>query len=202
MIAIIDYGMGNLRSVQKSLQYIGQDAIITSDAGEIEKSSGVILPGVGAFPDAMKNLRETKLDEAFKEALKSGKPALGICLGMQLLFSISEEIKTCSGLDLLKGSVKKIYADVKIPHMGWNSLNIKKTCEILNGIDEESYVYFVHSFYTEVEDSENLNAVSYYGMNIPAVVSKDSLFGVQFHPEKSGDVGMQMLKNFSKLTKF
>jgi glutamine amidotransferase len=105
MIAIIDYGMGNLRSVQKSLQYIGQDAIITSDAGEIEKSSGVILPGVGAFPDAMKNLRETKLDEAFKEALKSGKPALGICLGMQLLFSISEEIKTCSGLDLLKGSV-------------------------------------------------------------------------------------------------
>mgnify|MGYP000973845023 CR=1 FL=1 len=106
MIAIIDYGMGNLRSVQKSLQYIGQDAIITSDAGEIEKSSGVILPGVGAFPDAMKNLRETKLDEAFKEALKSGKPALGICLGMQLLFSISEEIKTCSGLDLLKGSVR------------------------------------------------------------------------------------------------
>lgn len=202
MIAIIDYGMGNLRSVQKSLQYIGQDAIITSDAGEIEKSSGVILPGVGAFPDAMKNLRETKLDETFKEALKSGKPALGICLGMQLLFSIGEEIKNCSGLDILKGSVKKIYADVKIPHMGWNSLKIKKTCEILNGIDEGSYVYFVHSFYTEVEDIENLNAVSYYGMNIPAVVSKDSLFGVQFHPEKSGDVGMQMLKNFSKLTKF
>lgn len=201
MIAIIDYGMGNLRSVQKSLQYIGEDAIITSDAREIEKSSGIILPGVGAFPDAMEDLRETKLDEAFKRSVKSGKPALGICLGMQLLFSVGEEIKDCSGLDLLKGRVKKIYADVKIPHMGWNSLNIKKTCEILNGVDEESYVYFVHSFYTQVENIEDLNAVSYYGMEIPAVVSKNNLFGVQFHPEKSGDVGMQMLKNFSKLTK-
>ncbi|AYD40098.1 imidazole glycerol phosphate synthase subunit HisH [Clostridium fermenticellae] len=201
MIAIIDYGMGNLRSVQKSLQYIGEEAIITSDSSDIINADGIILPGVGAFPDAVENLSRKGLDKIFKEVVKSGKPALGICLGMQLLFSLGEEIRESRGLQLLKGRIKRIYADVKIPHMGWNSINIKKTCEILDGVTEESYVYFVHSFYAEVENTEDLNAVSNYGIEIPAVVSRRNLFGVQFHPEKSGDIGMHILKNFSKLTR-
>lgn len=201
MIAIIDYGMGNLRSVQKSLQYIGEEAIITSDSSDIINADGIILPGVGAFPDAVENLSRKGLDKIFKEVVKSGKPALGICLGMQLLFSLGEEIRESRGLQLLKGRIKRIYADVKIPHMGWNSINIKKTCEILDGVTEESYVYFVHSFYAKVENTEDLNAVSNYGIEIPAVVSRRNLFGVQFHPEKSGDIGMHILKNFSKLTR-
>ena len=201
MISIIDYGMGNLRSVQKALEYIGESAIVTSDRDEIEKSSGIILPGVGAFPDAMKNLKSRGLDQALKQVVEQNKPVLGICLGMQLLFDESEEIELSSGLGLLKGTVKKLYGDIKIPHMGWNSLKIERNCAILDGIDEESYVYFVHSFYAELENKENLNAASSYGVDVPAVVSSGNLFGTQFHPEKSGDVGIQMLKNFAQLTK-
>lgn len=201
MISIIDYGMGNLRSVQKALEYIGEEAVITSDRDEIEKSSGIILPGVGAFPDAMKNLKSRELDIILKKSVDQKKPVLGICLGMQLLFDESEEIELCSGLGLLKGRVKKLYGDIKIPHMGWNSLDIERNCAILDGINEGSYVYFVHSFYAELENKENLNATSSYGVDVPAVVSSGNLFGAQFHPEKSGDVGIEMLKNFVKLTK-
>lgn len=201
MISIIDYGMGNLRSVQKALESIGEEAIITSDKEQISKSEGIILPGVGAFPDAMENLKRSGLDEALKDVVNKNKPVLGICLGMQLLFSEGDEVRICDGLGFLQGKVKKLYGDVKIPHMGWNSLKIEKNCPILDGIDKDSYVYFVHSFYAEMENKENLNATSNYGIDVPAIVSDKNLFGVQFHPEKSGDVGIQMLKNFAKLTR-
>lgn len=201
MISIIDYGMGNLRSVQKALESIGEEAIITSDKEQIDKSEGIILPGVGAFPDAMENLRSKGLDEALKYAVSQKKPVLGICLGMQLLFSQGEEVKLCDGLGFIEGKIKRLYGDVKIPHMGWNNLKIEKKCEILEGIDEDSYVYFVHSFYAEMTNKEELNATTFYGMDVPAIVSVNNLFGVQFHPEKSGDVGIQMLKNFAKLTR-
>jgi imidazole glycerol phosphate synthase, glutamine amidotransferase subunit len=193
--------MGNLRSVQKALESIGEEAIITSDKEQIEKSEGIILPGVGAFPDAIENLKSKGLDEALKYAVSKGKPVLGICLGMQLLFSEGEEVKQCDGLGFIQGKIERLYGDVKIPHMGWNSLKIEKKCAILEGIDEGSYVYFVHSFYAEMTNKENLNATTFYGMDVPAVVSDNNLFGVQFHPEKSGDVGIQMLKNFAKLTR-
>jgi imidazole glycerol phosphate synthase, glutamine amidotransferase subunit len=193
--------MGNLRSVQKALESIGEEAIITSDKEQIEKSEGVILPGVGAFPDAMENLKSKGLDEALKYAVSQNKPVLGICLGMQLLFTEGEEVKQCEGLGLIQGKIKKLYGDVKIPHMGWNSLKIDKKCALLEGIDEGSYVYFVHSFYAEMASKEDLNATTFYGIDVPAIVSSGNLFGAQFHPEKSGDLGIQMLKNFAKLTR-
>lgn len=201
MISIIDYGMGNLRSVQKALESIGEEAIITSDKEQIEKSDGVILPGVGAFPDAMENLKSKGLDETLKYVAAQKKPVLGICLGMQLLFTEGEEVKQCEGLGLIQGKIKKLYGNVKIPHMGWNSLKIDKNCALLEGIDEGSYVYFVHSFYAEMKNKEDLNATTFYEIDVPAIVSAGNLFGAQFHPEKSGDVGIQMLKNFAKLTR-
>ncbi|KZL94288.1 imidazole glycerol phosphate synthase subunit HisH [Clostridium magnum] len=201
MISIIDYGMGNLRSVQKALESIGEEAIITSDKEQIEKSDGVILPGVGAFPDAMENLKSKGLDETLKHVVAQKKPVLGICLGMQLLFTEGEEVKQCEGLGLIQGKIKKLYGNVKIPHMGWNSLKIDKKCALLEGIDEGSYVYFVHSFYAEMENKEDISATTFYEIDVPAIVSDGNLFGAQFHPEKSGDVGIQMLKNFAKLTR-
>jgi glutamine amidotransferase len=201
MISIIDYGMGNLRSVQKALESIGEEAIITADKEEIGKSEGIILPGVGAFPDAMENLRNTGLDKELKAAVTKHKPILGICLGMQLLFTEGEEVRRCNGLGFIQGKVKRLYGNIKIPHMGWNSLKIEKKCAILEGIDEGSYVYFVHSFYAEMANEQNVNATSFYGIDVPAIVNENNLFGVQFHPEKSGAVGIQMLKNFVAITK-
>nr|WP_315903167.1 imidazole glycerol phosphate synthase subunit HisH [Clostridium sp. CX1] len=201
VISIIDYGMGNLRSVEKALEYIGEQVVITSDREEIEKSTGIILPGVGAFPDAIENLKSRELDMALRTAVDKNKPMLGICLGMQLLFEESEEVSLNKGLGFLKGTVRRLYGGIKIPHMGWNSLKVERNCPILEDIEEGSYAYFVHSFYADVENKENLDAISFYGINIPAVVSSGNLFGVQFHPEKSGDIGIQMLKNFVKLTK-
>ncbi len=199
MISIIDYGMGNLRSVQKALEYIGEEAVITSDREKILNSNGIILPGVGAFPDAIENLKEKALDKALKEAVARGIPTLGICLGMQLLFTKGEEVKKCDGLGFFKGTIKKMYGNIKIPHMGWNSLKMEKSSKLLQGIDEGSYVYFVHSFYAEIENNDLVNATSKYGIDVPAVISKGNLFGTQFHPEKSGDVGIKILKNFASL---
>lgn len=198
MIAIIDYGMGNLRSVQKAVESLGYEAVITSDFNVIEAAAGIILPGVGAFPDAMDNLREKGLVEILLKAAENKKPILGICLGMQLLFDEGEEFRLCKGLGLIKGRIQKIEAKVKIPHMGWNDLKILKDTPILKGVENGSYVYFVHSYYAKVED-DSLDAITDYGMDITAVVSKDNVFGLQFHPEKSGDVGMLMLKNFCEL---
>lgn len=197
-ICIIDYGMGNLRSVQKAFESFGATCIITSNSEEILNSNGVILPGVGAFPDAMDNIKKLKIDATLNEAVKKNIPILGICLGMQLLFDESDEVRNTKGLGLIKGKIKKFKIDLKVPHMGWNNLNIIKSSPILEGVKNNSYVYFVHSYYAEMNE-ENINGETLYGVNVPAVVSNGNIFGTQFHPEKSGDSGIQMLKNFWKL---
>ncbi|MDT8715506.1 imidazole glycerol phosphate synthase subunit HisH [Clostridium sp. 19966] len=196
MIGIIDYGMGNLSSVQKALESLKASTIITADKEELEKCHGLILPGVGAFPDAMKNIKNNELDQFIKDYSFSGKPFLGICLGMQLLFDIGYEVEPTEGLGLIRGKIKKLEIDYKIPHMGWNSLDIKRECKLIQGVENGSYVYFVHSYYAEVENEANLAATADYGIDVPAVVQNGNVFGAQFHPEKSGDVGMLMLKNF------
>jgi glutamine amidotransferase len=199
-ISIVDYGMGNLRSVEKAFESFGVFPEITSDYDKILNSDGIILPGVGAFPDAMECLEKLKLDEALKKAAKKGVPIMGICLGMQLLFDESDEVRLTEGLGVIDGRVKKFEVDLKIPHMGWNSLNIVKECTVLKGVKQGSYVYFVHSYYA-VLNEEELVAFAPYEVNAPAVVMKGNVFGLQFHPEKSGDVGIQMLKNFWELIK-
>jgi glutamine amidotransferase len=197
-ICIVDYGMGNIRSVQKAFESFGATCNITSDQDEILSSNGIILPGVGAFPDAMDNIKKLKIDATLNEAVKKNIPILGICLGMQLLFDESDEVRNTKGLGLIKGKIKKFKIDLKVPHMGWNNLNIIKSSPILEGVKNNSYVYFVHSYYAHMNE-ENIDAATLYGVNVPAVVSNGNIFGTQFHPEKSGDPGIQMLKNFWKL---
>ncbi|HEY8804463.1 MAG TPA: imidazole glycerol phosphate synthase subunit HisH [Clostridium sp.] len=196
MIAIVDYGVGNLNSVQNALQSMNIPSIISSNAEEISKCRSIIVPGVGAFPDAMKNMRETGIDKVIKAAVKEGKPILGICLGMQLFFEGSEEIEKCEGLGFFKGNIKKLEGSIKIPHMGWNSLSFETYTPLLAGISENKYVYFVHSYYAENCEKGIVNAYSMYEKKIPAIVSKGNIFGMQFHPEKSGEFGMKLLKNF------
>ncbi|AAK78915.1 glutamine amidotransferase [Clostridium acetobutylicum] len=198
-IAIIDYDMGNLLSVKKAFDYIGANSFITSDSKEIEKSDAIILPGVGAFPDAMSSLKENGIDKTIINEAKNGKPFAGICLGMQLLFDESEEVTNTKGLGLIGGKIRKMKTEFKIPHMGWNSLNIPRECNILKGVSKGSYVYFVHSYYAELADKNNLNAYCDYGTKLPAVVSYKNIFGIQFHPEKSGEIGLTILKNFWEL---
>lgn len=200
-IAIIDYGMGNLRSVQKAFEFIGVKPSITSKIEEIENSDAMVLPGVGAFPDAMESLSKLGLDKAIVNEVQKGKPLMGICLGMQLLFNESEEVRLTKGLGLIDGRVKKFEVDLKIPQIGWNNLNISKPCAVLNDTKEGEYVYFVHSYYADLKNEENLNAYCNYGIKVPAVVSSGNIFGLQFHPEKSGEVGINMLKNFWELIK-
>ncbi|MCB2295027.1 imidazole glycerol phosphate synthase subunit HisH [Clostridium algoriphilum] len=201
MIAIVDYGVGNLNSVQNALKSMNIPSIISSNAEEIAKCRSIIVPGVGAFPDAMKNMHETGIDKVVKAAAKEGKPILGICLGMQLFFEESYEIEKCPGLGLLKGNVKKLEGSIKIPHMGWNSLSFENDTPLLEGIPENKYVYFVHSFYAENCEEGIVNAYCMYEKKIPAIVSKGNIFGMQFHPEKSGDFGMKLLKNFVEVVK-
>jgi imidazole glycerol-phosphate synthase subunit HisH len=198
-IAIIDYGIGNLRSIQKALEYLGFSAEITGDRKTITVSDGIILPGVGAFPTAMEKLVSSGIDKTIYESVKLDKPILGICLGMQLLFQTGYEVKKCEGLGLLKGSVKKIKGNLKVPHMGWNKLNIDKGSPLFKDIEEGSYVYFVHSFYAELKERRNLIASTYYGSSLTAAVCEGKIFGVQFHPEKSGEIGLTMLKNFGEM---
>ncbi|NLZ48146.1 MAG: imidazole glycerol phosphate synthase subunit HisH [Clostridiales bacterium] len=201
MIGIIDYGMGNLRSVEKALEVLGYKAFISNNAEELSKAKGLILPGVGAFPDAMKNLKEGSIDILIKDFVKDDKPILGICLGMQLLLDVSYEVKECEGLGIIKGEIHQLPDYVKIPHMGWNNLYLDNPCKLLEGIDNESFVYFVHSYYAIVENQDDLKACTLYGVRVPAVVSRGKVFGAQFHPEKSGDTGMKILKNFGELVK-
>ncbi|GFZ33655.1 imidazole glycerol phosphate synthase subunit HisH [Clostridium zeae] len=200
MISIIDYGIGNLRSVEKALWSLGIESKITSSKDEVKSSSGIILPGVGAFPAAMKNLKDRELDELLKEEVKEGKPLIGICLGMQLLFQSSDEVRYTEGLGFIDGQVKKFEIKEKVPHMGWNRLKFNVPSDTLKGIDEGSYVYFVHSYYAQT-DKCNVNAYAEYEVDVPAVVSKDNVIGFQFHPEKSGDVGLNILKNLKGLIK-
>lgn len=202
MIAIIDYDAGNLRSVEKALLSIGEDAIVTRDRDEILSADKVILPGVGAFGDAMKKLGEYRLVDTIHEAVDSGKPFLGICLGLQLLFRRSDESDGVEGLSILPGEILRIpdAPGIKIPHIGWNSLKVKDDARLFNGLGENPYVYFVHSYYLKADDENIVAATTEYGGTlIHASVQKDNVYACQFHPEKSGGVGMQILKNFAAL---
>lgn len=200
MIGIIDYGMGNLRSVEKAFHFLGFQAELYDSPGELQKADLLVLPGVGAFCDAMNVLRRKEFDKAIKEAVTEGKQLLGICLGMQLLFDISYENGVHEGLGLLPGSIVKLPGGVKIPHVGWNSLEIKKEAPLFAGFCgcPEAYVYFVHSYYLET-DAPIVAATTFYGREVPAAVQKNNLFACQFHPEKSGDTGLGILKNFGSL---
>ena len=201
MIAIIDYDAGNLRSVEKALQYLGKETIVTRDPEQIRKAEKVILPGVGAFGDAMKKLQEYHLDTLIHEIADSGKPLLGICLGLQLLFEESEESPGVEGLGILEGKIRRIPEGegLKVPHIGWNSLHLEHNGRLFRNIPENSYVYFVHSYYLEAKDPEIVKASTEYGVHIHASVEKNNLFACQFHPEKSGETGLQILKNFAEL---
>jgi imidazole glycerol-phosphate synthase subunit HisH len=201
LIAIVDYGMGNLKSVRKALSYLDIESVITSEAKGIAESTGIIVPGVGAFPDAMQTMKSKGLDRVIIEEASKGKPILGICLGMQLLFEESYEIEKCHGLGLLKGSIVKIDESVKVPHMGWNDLKLEKECELFKEADENSFVYFVHSYYAKPAEEGIVNAYASYGGKVPAIVSKDNIYGIQFHPEKSGEAGIRILKRFGEMVR-
>lgn len=203
MIAIIDYGAGNIQSVYKALKYVGCDCIVTNDKNEIMKAEGAILPGVGSFGNSMDNMNENRITETVREFIKTKKPFLGICLGLQLLFPESEESPGVKGIDIFKGTVTKIPdgEGLKIPHMGWNSIKLLKKDGIFKGIKDNSYVYFVHSYYLNAENKDIVAAQTEYGVTIDAAVSYENVTATQFHPEKSGEVGLQMLRNFAEMCK-
>lgn len=200
MIAIIDYGMGNLRSVQKAFEFLGYDAQITDKNDIIDNASHVVLPGVGAFGDAMDALRRKNLVQTIQNQVKAGKPFLGICLGMQLIFDKSYEHGEFQGLGIISGEVKKfeLPAEYKVPHMGWNKLNVVQGA-IFDKNDAHQYVYFVHSFYCDPSDGKVTAATASYGTDFCAAVAEGNVFATQFHPEKSGDTGLEMLKKFGEL---
>ena len=201
MIAMIDYDAGNIKSVEKALLLLVQEVEVTGDPERILKAEKVILPGVGAFGDAMENLKRAGLDEAIRRVAAKGTPFLGICLGLQLLFERSDEAPGAEGLGLLEGEILKIpdQEGLKIPHMGWNSLHLEHGGRLFRGIEEQSYVYFVHSYYLKAKDESIVKASTEYSTHIHASVEKDNIFGCQFHPEKSSEVGLRILKNFVEL---
>ena len=201
MIAIIDYDAGNLKSVEKALTLLGQPSIITRDRKEILQADKVILPGVGAFGDAMEHLKHFELDKVMKEVCAKGTPFLGICLGLQLLFDGSEESAGVEGLGILPGDIVKIpdAPGLKIPHIGWNSLEFQNHGRLFEGFDQETYVYFVHSYYLKAKEEQIVKATTEYGTHFHASVEKDNVFACQFHPEKSSTVGLQILANFAKI---
>lgn len=203
MVAIIDYDAGNLKSVQKAFEFLGADVVVTRKRNEILNSDHVILPGVGAFREAMEKLEQYDLVDTIKEVVKRKIPLLGICLGMQLLFESSEESDGVKGLSLLEGKIVKIpkKEGIKIPHMGWNSLELKGKATLFQGLSKEPYVYFVHSYYLVPSKAEDVVAVTEYGTNLSVAVEHENLFGCQFHPEKSGEVGLEILRNFLKVSK-
>lgn len=203
MIAIIDYGVGNLFSLTCSLKKIGAECAVTSDKSALRSASGLILPGVGAFGDAAEKLEESGLDKAIKELVYQGKPLLGICLGMQLLFEKSFEYGEHVGLGLIRGEVKPLdmyVKDLKIPHMGWNSLDIKNAgCPLFKYVSNGDYMYFVHSYCGVCNDKMQLAATASYGIEVTAAVADGNVFGTQFHPEKSGDAGLNILRAFAEI---
>ena len=200
-VAIIDYDAGNIKSVEKALEYLGQKVKITRDQKEILSADRVILPGVGAFGDAMGKIRSYGLDSVIQDAVRQGTPFLGICLGLQLLFEDSDETPGVKGLGLLPGGIRRIPdgEGLKIPHMGWNSLDIREGATLFKGIEGHPYVYFVHSYYLKAAEEEIVTATADYTTTIHASVEKGNVFACQFHPEKSSDVGLQILKNFVEL---
>lgn len=221
MIAIIDYGMGNLRSVEKGFQKVGVAVTVTNSPVMVRKADAVVLPGVGAFKDCMRELTNLELIDAVADSIKKGKPYLGICLGLQVLFSESEEFGKCRGLDVLRGSVVKFDFSVgaycntplanqpqtpnpqslKIPHMGWNEIKIQKNSPLFKGIPGKSYFYFVHSYYVVPEDKSIIATTTDYGIEFTSSIWKDNIFAVQFHPEKSQAAGLQVLKNFGEIVR-
>ncbi len=201
MIAIIDYDAGNIKSVEKALHYIGQECVVTRDFNEIRNSDRVILPGVGSFGDAMAHLKKYELDKVIREVTEMGKPFLGICLGLQLLFEGSEESEGVEGLHLLEGTIKKIpdKEGLKIPHVGWNSLTLQHNGRLFEGIGQDAYVYFVHSYYLQAKNEEIVKATTEYSTCIHASAEQGNIFACQFHPEKSSAVGQKILTNFSMI---
>jgi glutamine amidotransferase len=200
LTAIVDYGVGNLMSVTNAMKYLGLDTQITSAPEELERADAIILPGVGAFPDAAERLRENGLDQVLiRQAEK--KPILGICLGMQLLFDLGEEVRRTPGLGLIPGEVRRIETAEKLPHIGWNSLQFPNPSPLFCGLEEGAYVYFVHSYCGVAARPEDVIASTWYGADVVAAVGRGNVYGCQFHPEKSGEVGLQILRNFGGLNR-
>lgn len=203
MIAVIDYDAGNLKSVEKALQHLGEEVVITRNHDEIVKADKVILPGVGAYGDAMEKLHYYQLVDTIKKVVAKNTPLLGICLGLQLLFERSDETDGVEGLSILKGEIVRIpnKDGLKIPHIGWNSLHFTKDSKLFKGLDQESYVYFVHSYYLKAECADDVIATTEYSTSLDVAVEKENVYACQFHPEKSGDVGLMILKNFANIGK-
>ena len=199
MITIINYGMGNLRSVQKGFEKVGFPAIVTNKPEGILKASKIVLPGVGAFKQAMESLSNLNLIDPLISMIKKGTPYLGICLGLQLLFTESKEFGDYNGLNLIKGKVKKFPSKVKIPHMGWNSINITKKSPLYKSINNKTYFYFVHSYYADPVDRDNILSSTEYGIKFTSAIAVDNIFATQFHPEKSQLEGLKILKNFAEM---
>ena len=201
MIGIIDYDAGNIRSVEKALSYLGEKTVVSRNPETLKNADKVILPGVGSFGQAMENLHRYELVPVIRDMIEDGKPFLGICLGLQLLFESSEESPGAEGLGILKGKILKIPSSpgLKIPHMGWNSLQLQNNGRLFRNIPQDTYVYFVHSYYLQAQEPEIVKAVTGYGTEIHASVEKDNVFACQFHPEKSGKYGLEILKNFAEL---
>ena len=196
MIAIVDYGMGNLRSVEKGFLKVGVDARVVTDPNAVDDAQAVVLPGVGAFRDCMRNLKEMSLTESIVRSIQKGKPYLGICLGLQVLFTESEEFGIHKGLDILKGKVLRFQINLKVPHMGWNNVRIQRRPPIFDGIQDETFFYFVHSFYVLPDDNDVVATTTDYGITFASMVWKDNIFATQFHPEKSQETGLKILENF------
>jgi glutamine amidotransferase len=201
MIVVVDYGMGNLRSVQKGFEKVGGNAVISRDAKEIMRADRLVLPGVGAFPECMKNLTQLDLVEPILEFIESGRPFFGICLGLQLLFDESEEFGGHDGLGVIPGKVKEFDRNMglKIPHMGWNQVYYTKEVPIFRGIEEGSFFYFVHSFYVDPDDPADTAAETEYGIKFASAAARDNIYATQFHPEKSQELGLRLLRNFANL---
>lgn len=199
MIAIIDYGMGNLRSVHKGFEKVGVEAAVVSDPALVGRARGVVLPGVGAFADAMANLRGAGMVDAIRRAVEEGKPFLGICLGQQLLFEASEEWGYTEGLAIFPGQVRRLPENLKVPHMGWNQIEIVRPDPLLEGIPDRSSFYFVHSYAVEPAQEEIALALTGYGVHFASIVGKGKVYGIQFHPEKSSVLGLKILENFGRV---
>ncbi|HSL53445.1 MAG TPA: imidazole glycerol phosphate synthase subunit HisH [Pyrinomonadaceae bacterium] len=196
-VAIIDYGVGNLRSVEKAFAATGCEAIVSGDEGVLREAERLVLPGVGAFGACMKALKERGFDRLVKDRVSAGTPLLGVCVGMQLLFDESEEFGSTQGLGLLRGSVRRFTGDLVVPHIGWNRIHQKRLHALFEGVEEGSFCYFVHSFYCEARDQQVVAGETEYGVRYASVVAEENICGVQFHPEKSQDVGLRMLRNFA-----
>ncbi len=198
MIAIVDYGMGNLRSVEKGFKKVGVEAVVTSSPRVIEDARAIVLPGVGAFKDCIRNLTDLSLTDAVIKSVQAGKPYLGICLGLQVLFSESEEFGRCKGLDIFRGKVVRFEIREKVPHMGWNNVSLRKRPPVFGDIPDNSFFYFVHSYYVVPQDESIIASTTDYGVGFTSMVWKDNVFATQFHPEKSQGLGLKILAGFGR----